>query len=148
MTEEERENYLDQFRNGGETHQLGFAVLGGVFGEGIDLLGDNLIGAIIVGVGLPQISLEQELIREFFERRNGKGFEYAYQYPGMNRVLQAAGRVIRSERDYGAVILMDQRFAYRDYKALFPYEWRHAVAVKSPEILKNVLLGFWGKQER
>jgi DNA excision repair protein ERCC-2 len=97
---------------------------------------------------LPQISLEQELIREFFERRNGKGFEYAYQYPGMNRVLQAAGRVIRSERDYGAVILMDQRFAYRDYKALFPYEWRHAVAVKSPEILKNVLLGFWGKQER
>jgi len=148
MTEEERENYLDQFQNGGDTHQLGFAVLGGVFGEGIDLIGDDLICAIIVGVGLPQISLEQELIREFFERKNGKGFEYAYQYPGMNRVLQAAGRVIRSEKDYGAVILMDQRFAYRDYRDLFPYEWRHAVVVKSPEILKNVLLGFWGKQER
>ncbi|MBW6515143.1 MAG: ATP-dependent DNA helicase [Candidatus Cloacimonetes bacterium] len=147
MTEEAREEYVTQFNNGKGENLLAFAVLGGVFGEGIDLIGDKLIGAIIVGVGLPQLSLERELIREFFQAKNGKGYDYAYKFPGMNRVLQAAGRVIRSENDTGVVILLDQRFANLEYQRLFPNEWSNFVAVQSPETLYNVLLGFWGKKE-
>ena len=103
---------------------LGFAVMGGVFGEGIDLVGDRLIGAIIVGVGLPQLCVERDLIRDYFQEKTGAGFDYAYTFPGMNRVLQATGRVIRSETDRGVVLLIDARFAEPRYRRLFPAWWQ------------------------
>jgi DNA excision repair protein ERCC-2 len=146
MTEEAREEFLRQFHNRKERNTLGFAVLGGVFGEGIDLLGESLIGALIVGVGLPQISLEQELIKDFFQEKNSRGFDYAYRFPGMNRILQAAGRVIRSEKDKGVIILFDKRFSYRNYKELFPQEWQHCLFVNSPAFLKTILQQFWGEK--
>ena len=116
--------------------------MGGIFGEGIDLLGDRLSGAVIVGVGLPAISSERELIRDFFANTSQAGFEYAYIYPGMNRVLQAAGRVIRSENDRGVVLLIDQRFSNFQYKTLLPEEW-HPVHVQNVKGLRNILEEFW-----
>ncbi|PIE79491.1 MAG: hypothetical protein CSA11_11955 [Chloroflexi bacterium] len=100
-----------------------FAVMGGIFGEGIDLAGDRLNGVAIIGVGLPAISWQRELIREYFSRKTNLGYEYAYTYPGINRVLQAAGRVIRSENDRGTVLLIDDRFNLPAYQNLLPKEW-------------------------
>src|ERR1051325_3289120 len=114
MADAERAAFLERF-NSPETGQtlVGFVVLGGIFGEGIDLVGERLIGVIVVGVGLPQLSIERDLIRDYIDARTGAGFEYAYAFPGFNRVLQATGRVIRSESDRGAVVLIDSR--YREY---------------------------------
>src|SRR5439155_7174436 len=109
---------------------VGFAVMGGIFGEGIDLIGDRLVGAVIVGVGLPQLCVERDLIRGYFQEKNGCGFEYAYVYPGLNRVIQAAGRVIRSETDRGVVLLMDRRFGQPRYQKLLP-KWWLVTAVRS-----------------
>ena len=102
---------------------LGFCVLGGIFSEGIDLKEDRLIGAVIVGTGLPQVCNEREIIKQYFEEQGENGFDYAYQYPGMNKVLQAAGRVIRTVDDIGIVALLDERFLQRSYKRMFPREW-------------------------
>ena len=124
MDESARERFLDRFN---EVHQdglIGFAVMGGIFGEGIDLVGDRLVGAIVVGVGLPQVCLERDLMREHFDKTFGAGFEFAYQWPGWNRVLQAAGRVIRTETDQGTVVLIDTRLREPRYRKLFP-EWWH-----------------------
>ena len=107
MSEAEREAFLAAFAAGHPETLVGFAVMGGIFGEGIDLAGERLIGAIIVGVGLPQLCLERDLIRGLFQENIGSGFDYAYTYPGMNRVLQATGRVIRSETDCGVVLLIE-----------------------------------------
>jgi DNA excision repair protein ERCC-2 len=123
MSEEEREEFLNNFSEGSEDTLVGFAVMGGIFGEGIDLTGDKLSGAIIVGVGLPQVCLERDIIRDYFNDTKGVGFEYAYIYPGMNKVLQAVGRVIRTENDRGVVLLIDERFSDNTYKRLFPPEW-------------------------
>lgn len=123
MTEEEREEFLGLFEPNSDRSILGFCVLGGIFSEGIDLKHDRLIGAIIVGVGLPQICLERDIIRDYFQNKNNLGYEYAYMYPGMNKVLQAAGRVIRSENDRGVILLIDERFTYQSYLKLFPKEW-------------------------
>lgn len=97
--------------------------MGGIFGEGIDLKNEQLIGAIVVGTGLPQISNEREILMGYFEKRLGAGFGYAYRYPGMNKVLQAAGRVIRTVEDVGVIELLDERFLQSEYRALFPREW-------------------------
>ena len=111
-------------RDDGERQSLlGFCVLGGIFSEGIDLKQDRLIGAIIVGTGLPQVCNERELIRQYFDKQSKNGFDYAYQYPGMNKVLQAAGRVIRTVDDVGIVALLDERFLQRSYQRMFPREW-------------------------
>jgi DNA excision repair protein ERCC-2 len=99
------------------------AVQGGIFAEGVDYPGDMLIGVMIVGPGLPRVDVEQELIRAYYEDRYGRGFAYAYLYPGMNRVIQAAGRVIRSDTDVGIIALLDKRFAYSNYSALLPEHW-------------------------
>lgn len=147
MGEKEREEFLQKFSkiektsdgeelllpggvpakdSGGDAQPrslLGFCVLGGIFSEGIDLKNDSLIGAVIVGTGLPQVCSEREIIRQYFEERSGNGFDYAYQYPGMNKVLQAAGRVIRTAEDIGIVALLDERFLQRTYRRLFPREW-------------------------
>jgi DNA excision repair protein ERCC-2 len=142
MTEAEREKFLAEFSvEHGET-LVGFAVLGGIFGEGIDLVGERLIGAVIVGVGLPQLCVERDLIRDYFQSRNGMGFDFAYTFPGMNRVLQAIGRVIRSERDRGVVLLIDTRFAETRYRRLFPSWWR-AVRVRSGGDIAGALGAFW-----
>lgn len=132
MSEEDRKAFLDQFSEDNEFSFVGFAVMGGVFGEGIDLLGDRLSGAAIVGVGLPQICTEREIIRDYFQKTINRGFEYSYMYPGMNKVMQAAGRVIRTETDKGIVLLIDERFALAQYRRLFPKHWQHAIYVKSP----------------
>ena len=142
MTEPERDAFLAAFSvEHGET-LVGFAVLGGIFGEGIDLVGERLIGAVIVGVGLPQLCVERNLIRDYFQQRNTAGFEYAYTFPGMNRVLQAIGRVIRSETDHGVVLLIDARFDELRYRRLFPAWWKF-VKVRNSDALRETVAGFW-----
>ncbi len=142
MSEPERESFLAAFGvEHGET-LVGFAVMGGIFGEGIDLVGDRLIGAIIVGVGLPQLCVERDLIRDYFHAKLGAGFDYAYTFPGMNRVLQATGRVIRSEMDRGVVMLIDTRFVEQRYRRLFPGWWR-PVRVRSARDIADALDSFW-----
>jgi len=121
---------------------VGFAVMGGIFGEGIDLVGERLSGAVVVGVGLPGISLERELIRKYFADTLNAGFEFAYQYPGINRVLQAAGRVIRSETDRGAVLLIDQRYATRSYRSLLLRQWE-TTKVRDHRQVTEELKKFW-----
>ena len=127
MKEEEREAFLERFAVQPEGEQmkslLGFCVLGGIFSEGIDLKREALIGAAVVGTGLPQICHEREILRCYYEERNMDGFAYAYRYPGMNKVLQAAGRVIRTDEDRGVILLLDDRFLGSDYRRLFPLEW-------------------------
>lgn len=141
MTEPEREAFLARFAQAGRP-VTGFAVLGGFFGEGIDLPGEKLMGAAIVGVGLPGISPERDRIRVHFDRAGADGFDYAYAFPGMNRVLQAAGRVIRSEGDRGAVLLVDERFGERRYLRLLPPEWE-PTSVSSGAELREALRAFW-----
>lgn len=145
MTREERDNFLSRFSTGNDNTLVGFAVMGGVFGEGIDLTGDRLSGAVIYGVGLPGISPERDIIRDYFTDTDQAGFEYAYLYPGINRVLQAAGRVIRSENDRGVVVLVDDRYKSYRYKSLFPINWK-PVTVNAKEQLDRVLEKFWDKR--
>ena len=141
MTEADRDEFIAQFDN--VEARIGFAVLGGVFAEGIDLTGDKLIGSIIVSVGLPGIGFERDVIKEFFNDTKGMGFEYAYQYPGMNKVLQAAGRVIRTEDDRGAVILIDDRFTKKYYRKLMPKHWSHIINYYDLDTLEENLKYFW-----
>jgi DNA excision repair protein ERCC-2 len=145
MSEEEREGFLFEFDQPGNQSLLGFAVMGGIFGEGIDLVGDRLSGAIIVGVGLPQVCLEREVIRKYFDEEKGVGFEYAYIYPGMNKVMQAAGRVIRTENDRGVVLLIDERFNYPVYRELFPSEWNPVRRVRDVISMEETVRAFWNK---
>lgn len=123
MTEREREEFLEEFQSR-EGTLVGFCVLGGIFSEGVDLTGESLIGAIIVGTGIPQIGSEREILKEYYDRKKQSGFDYAYRYPGMNKVLQAAGRVIRTKEDRGVILLLDDRFLGRDYGEIFPREWK------------------------
>ena len=143
MDEGEREAFLARFSPGRAAPLLGFGVLGGVFGEGVDLAGERLIGAAIVGVGLPQVSPRQEQLRLYFDAAKGDGFDYAYRWPGFNKVLQAAGRVIRSPADKGVVLLIDDRFAQGRYRQLFPEHWRHCRFLYSEQELADRLAGFW-----
>lgn len=127
MTEREREEFLEEFLEEFQSREgtlVGFCVLGGIFSEGVDLTGESLIGAIIVGTGLPQIGSEREILKEYYDRKKQSGFDYAYRYPGMNKVLQAAGRVIRTKEDRGVILLLDDRFLGRDYGEIFPREWK------------------------
>ncbi|NMA85974.1 MAG: ATP-dependent DNA helicase, partial [Tissierellia bacterium] len=143
MTEDDREKFLNRFDSEKEDTMVAFAVLGGIFSEGIDLIGEQLIGAVIVGVGLPQICFERDIIREYFQVKNNLGYEYAYMYPGMNKVLQAAGRVIRSEKDRGALLLIDERFSTIKYKRLYPEEWLHYKRIVDSETIGINLVEFW-----
>ena len=146
MQEREREEFLQAFReNTGET-LIGFCVMGGIFAEGIDLSGEKLIGALVAGTGLPQISDERELLRRFYEEKGENGFDYAYRFPGMNKVLQSAGRVIRTTEDRGVIALLDDRFCSREYRALFPREWSDAAVVTLRE-LPDILREFWDRAQ-
>jgi DNA excision repair protein ERCC-2 len=142
MGERQRESFLARFETDNPRTLVGFAVMGGIFGEGIDLVGTRLSGAAVVGVGLPAVGLERELIREYFAERLDQGFEYAYMYPGINRVLQAAGRVIRTETDRGVVLLIDQRYGSEHYRALLPDSW-NPVRVRQHDQLAAELGLFW-----
>ena len=143
MKEEEREEFLGEFEKERKHSLVGFCVMGGIFGEGIDLKEELLIGAIVVGTGLPQVGQEREILRQYFETHSGEGFDYAYRYPGMNKVLQAAGRVIRTKEDRGVIALLDERFLQWEYRRLFPREWEE-YTVCSHESVSNVLKNFWG----
>ncbi|MBQ1871833.1 MAG: ATP-dependent DNA helicase, partial [Lachnospiraceae bacterium] len=121
MDEESREAFLQNF--GEDSSLIGFAVLGGVFSEGIDLTGDRLIGAIIVGTGFPKTSHEREVLKTYYDDNGKSGFDYSYRFPGLNKVLQAGGRVIRTAEDKGVILLLDERFLQSDNKALLPREW-------------------------
>jgi DNA excision repair protein ERCC-2 len=144
MDEAERSAFLEKFSDANAETLVGFAVMGGFFGEGIDLVGERLTGAAIVGVGLPGLSPERDQIRDHFDRTSGNGFDYAYVFPGMNRVLQAAGRVIRSESDRGAILLVDERFSQARYRSLLPAEWR-PVVVADEAALRETLTTFWSQ---
>ena len=154
MDEISREDFLKKFE-GNETidlqadigmeieydedrYLIGFCVLGGIFSEGIDLKNDSLIGAIIVGTGLPQVCYEREILKDYFDEHGGNGFDYAYRYPGMNKVLQAAGRVIRTAEDIGTIALLDERFLQPSYLRLFPREWNDFQVVSQDNVQKNI----------
>lgn len=159
MSETEREEFLERFR-GNETLNLraniameietedsiliGFCVLGGIFSEGIDLKNDSLIGAIIVGTGFPQVCFEREILKQYFDEDGENGFDYAYRYPGMNKVLQAAGRVIRTEEDIGVIALLDERFLQFSYRRMFPREWENYEIVSADTVGKRVER-FWNE---
>ncbi len=144
MNEQEREEFLDKYGAERENSLVGFCVLGGIFSEGIDLTEERLIGAIIVGTGLPQVCNERELLKQYFDRQKLNGFEYAYLYPGMNKVLQAAGRVIRTEYDVGVIALLDERFHGMEYQKTFPREWKE-ICYGNLKQLEIKLENFWGK---
>ena len=145
MSEEKRKEFLARFEESSDDHTLiGFCVLGGIFSEGIDLRKDSLIGAVIVGTGVPQICGERELLKKYFDANGENGYNYAYRYPGMNKVLQAAGRVIRTQEDLGVVVLLDDRFLMPAYRFLFPREWREFSVVPADEIGRCVD-NFWNE---
>ncbi|MFZ6030425.1 MAG: ATP-dependent DNA helicase [Chloroflexota bacterium] len=158
MTEAAREAFLAQFSAGNSETLIGLAVMGGIFGEGIDLVGERLIGAVVIGVGVPQVCLERDLIMDYFDRQNSaglaregfaregfarEGFAFAYQYPGFNRVLQATGRVIRTETDRGIIVLIDERFTHTRYRRLFPTHWQRFQTVQSDSEIQANLERFW-----
>lgn len=142
MSEQDRDDIFSLFFETKQT-KLGFFVMGGVFSEGLDYIGDLLSGVIIVGVGIPQVCLENDLAKEFFDQQYGRGFDYAYTYPGFNKVVQAAGRVIRSETDKGVVILLDARYRYRVYQELMPPTWKNRRYISTSSQLRNELKAFW-----
>lgn len=142
MNEQDREAFLQEFEAEREGSLAGFCVMGGIFSEGIDLTEERLIGAIIVGTGLPQVCYEREILKQYFERHGEDGFDYAYLYPGMNKVLQAAGRVIRTEEDRGVIALLDDRFLGRRYQEIFPREWKR-IAYCNVETIGGKIEQFW-----
>ena len=147
MEEPEKEKFLQEFEKERNCSLVGFCVMGGIFSEGIDLAEDRLIGAVIVGTGLPQICNEREIIRNYFDRKDMQGFDYAYRYPGMNKVLQSAGRVIRTEKDRGVILLLDDRFLQQQYRGLFPREWsswRSCTVSDAERYMKE----FWKRLEK
>ncbi|MBT8340959.1 MAG: ATP-dependent DNA helicase, partial [Desulfatitalea sp.] len=146
MSETEREAFIARFTQKVDGTLIGFAVLGGVFGEGIDLRGEYLTGAVIVGVGLPGIGPERDLIRDYYNRQDGRGYAFAYEYPGITRVLQAAGRVIRSETDQGVVLLIDDRYSRQRYRSLLPDTWQ-VQPVGDTRALRQRLTNFWGETQ-
>lgn len=142
MKEQEKEEFLREFYRERKDTLVAFCVMGGIFSEGIDLKAERLIGVMVVGTGMPMVCTEQEIIKGYFDEKNSRGFDYAYQYPGMNKVMQAAGRVIRTMEDKGVIVLMDDRFLRDEYQALFPKEWWPYEVVNRGNV-GSVVKGFW-----
>ncbi|NLK64441.1 MAG: ATP-dependent DNA helicase [Tissierellia bacterium] len=138
IKEDEQKQIINRFEN--ERNVVLFTVVGGVFSEGIDLPLEKLIGAVIIGTGIPQISFERNIIKAFFDDKMNSGYDFAYKYPGFNKILQSAGRVIRTEEDKGTVLLIDSRFCQFTYLKLFPDHWKHFKKIKTAEDIKNNLL--------
>ena len=147
MDEAERAAFLARFVPG-ERAMLGLVVMGGAFGEGIDLPGDRLSGVAVVGIGLPQVGAERETLRAYYQRVMGDGFAYAYRYPGVTRVQQAVGRVIRTPRDVGVALLIDDRFFHSEVASLLPGHWHPIAAARSAEEIASLLQKFWGETQR
>ena len=145
MSDEDKETFLTNFKPHPERTTLGFVIVGGAFGEGIDLVSDRLIGAIIVGIGMPKINFVSDQIMKYYDAREQSGYNYAYLNPGMNKVMQALGRVIRSETDRGAVLLIDERYLTNDYRDLFKSEWRKYEVAFSPKEVSDILQEFFIK---
>ena len=145
MNQIQRDQIVSLFKDDQEHSQIAFFVMGGMFAEGIDYIGDMLSGVIIVGVGLPMINETNNQLKDYYQDQFNKGFDYAYQYPGMNKVIQAVGRVIRTDEDYGVAILIDDRFKQIGYQKLFPIEWKDFSIVNSKKQLKENLNTFWNK---
>lgn len=146
MGETDREIFLENFNEENKNTLIGFCVMGGIFSEGIDLIGEKLIGAVIVGTGIPQISNEREILKKYYDNKRLNGFDYAYRYPGMNKVLQSAGRVIRTKDDNGMILLLDERFLMEEYLQLFPREWKR-FEVCSLMHLEEYVDAFWERME-
>ncbi|MGN0335325.1 MAG: ATP-dependent DNA helicase [Lachnospiraceae bacterium] len=142
MSEQDREVFLQEFEREEAGSLIGFCVMGGIFSEGIDLTEEKLIGAAVVGTGLPQVCTEREIVKQFFDEKEQDGFSYAYLYPGMNKVLQSAGRVIRTQSDRGCILLLDERFQREEYQRLFPREWKQPV-FGSHDTIERILQDFW-----
>lgn len=147
MNPRERDEFLAFFKEDKGKLRVGFCVLGGSFSEGVDLPGSRLIGVVVVGVGIPGLSNERNILRDYYENKCERGYDYAYTYPGMNRVLQAAGRVIRREEDRGVVVLVDQRYAEEPYLHLYPPHWQGLTAASTPSALAQHLKRFWQSTE-
>lgn len=147
MQETEKEEFLNAFQAGNEHTLVGLCVMGGIFGEGIDLKEDRLIGTAIVGTGLPQVCNERELFKSYYDRLKGSGFDYAYLYPGINKVFQAGGRVIRTANDRGVILLLDERFAGKSYRELFPREW-FPCEITNKKGMKEILHSFWDESHQ
>lgn len=146
MSEKGREEFLNTFEEERKESLLGFCVMGGIFSEGIDLTEDKLIGAVIVGTGLPQVCREREILKDYFDQHGQRGFDYAYLYPGMNKVLQAAGRVIRTDEDRGVILLLDDRFFDRRYQETFPREWENQRSCSLGNMAEQIE-EFWKKEK-
>ncbi len=143
MTAKEKEEFLSEFKRESPSYLVGFCVMGGIYAEGIDLAGDSLIGAVIVGIGMPSLSYEREAIADYYQQKYEEGKQYAYIYPGMNRVFQAAGRVIRREDDRGIIVLIDDRFDDPIYKESLPKLWQGVKFIEDAKRLKEVVEEFW-----
>lgn len=146
MGEAEKTEFLEEFEKERSHSLAAFCVMGGVFSEGIDLKEERLIGVIVVGTGLPMVCVEQEVLKGYFDETEEKGFDFSYQYPGMNKVLQAAGRVIRTPEDRGVILLLDDRFLRRNHLELFPREWEHFQVVNRGNAAR-CLEDFWNGRE-
>lgn len=146
MTAAERTAFLDAFSEDPRRSLIGFCVSGGIFGEGVDLAGTRLIGAVVIGIGLPALSEEREAMREYFDEKYERGREFAYVFPGMNRVLQAAGRVIRRTDDRGVIVLIDDRFAEPVYRRILPTHFHSLHFVGDAPSLSRYVRDFWNKQ--
>ena len=147
MTAMERDRFLDAFAEDSRL-RIGFCVLGGSFSEGVDLPGRRLIGTVIVGTGLPGISNERNILKEYYDTTRERGFDYAYVYPGMNRVLQAAGRVIRREEDRGVVVLIDDRYGEERTAMLLPEHWKHIQYAGNSSELAEIVAEFWEESKK
>lgn len=146
MTESDREEFLDLFQENNEKSLVAFCIMGGIFSEGIDLTNEKLIGTIVIGTGFPQVCMEREIIKNYFDDLGMNGFDFSYRYPGINKVLQAAGRVIRTIDDTGVITLLDERFLNYEYKPLFPKEWDDIKVVNINNI-SDKINDFWNDQE-
>ncbi len=145
MDEEKREAFLQAFDQDRSESLIGFCVMGGIFSEGIDLTEERLIGAFLVGTGLPQVCNGREILKKYFDRNGENGFSYAYLYPGMNKVLQAAGRVIRTAEDRGVILLLDERFLERQYQEVFPREWDD-YEIGTLKTAEKSMMKFWDQE--
>ena len=146
MSEIDKNQFLSCFVDKPKKTTVGVAVVGGAFGEGIDLVADRLIGVVVIGVGLPQICFERNIIRKYFDEKDGSGYSYAYINPGINKVMQAVGRVIRSEKDRGVALLIDDRYLSKNYQDLFINEWPQYKVVTSIQDVKEEVENFWNKK--
>ena len=146
MAEDDREIFLENFYENPADSLLAFSVMGGMFSEGIDLVHEQLIGVAVIGTGLPQVCVERDLIRSYYDEHGENGFDYAYRFPGFNKVMQAAGRLIRTVQDEGIILLLDERFRYRENLALFPREWADFRYTDSSSAGREIRT-FWEERE-